>query len=249
MSRTTIVVPCYNEAARFDGDAFARALEEVPGLDFLFVDDGSEDATRSVLTAFVGTHQDRARLLALERNRGKSHAVRAGLLDAFDSDADYCGFWDADLATPLDEIPRFIDVLEARPLLDLVIGSRVKLLGRSIERNPARHYLGRVAATVASLLLDLPVYDTQCGAKIFRNTPAMRGLFEEPLTSGWVFDVEIIARLIRRRREAGLPSAELAIYELPLRSWRDVAGSKIRPRDYARALVEVLRVYFHTLRN
>jgi len=249
MSRTTIVVPCYNEAARFDVGAFERALEEMPGLAWLFVDDGSSDSTRDVLETFARKHQARARVLALEHNSGKAQAVRTGLRAAFASDAEYCGFWDADLATPLDEIPRFVEVLETNPTLELVIGSRVKLLGRSIERNPVRHYLGRIAATLASILLELPVYDTQCGAKLFRNTSAMGSLFETPLTTGWVFDVEILARLIRNRRDAGLASAESVIYELPLRHWHDVAGSKIRPGDYARAFVEVLRVYFQTLRR
>jgi dolichyl-phosphate beta-glucosyltransferase len=249
MSRTTIVVPCYNEAARFDARAFDWALNDNPGLDFLFVDDGSSDDTLAVLHSFEENHQGRVRLLEMQHNRGKARAVRAGMLEAFAADADQCGYWDADLAAPLDEIPRFVDMLEARPQLDLVIGSRVKLLGRSIERNPLRHYLGRVAATVASLLLDLPVYDTQCGAKLFRNTPGMKALFAEPMTSGWVFDVEIIARMIRQRRDAGLPPAEFAIYEMPLLHWHDVAGSKIRIADYARALVEVLRVYRRYLRR
>ncbi len=249
MSRTIIVVPCYNEAHRFDEAAFAAALEANTDLEFVFVDDGSRDATRTRLEALADATGARCRVIVHTMNQGKAAAVRTGLLEAFATGADYCGFWDADLATPLDELPRFIDTLEHHPLLDVVIGSRVKLLGRKIERNPVRHYLGRIAATIASLLLDLPVYDTQCGAKLFRNTPAMAKLFEEPLTSGWVFDVEIMARLVRNRREAGLPSAEQAIYEVPLHRWKDVAGSKIRPADYLRAFVDVLRVYRTTLRR
>lgn len=249
MSRITLVVPFYNEADRFDANAFDRALKDVPGLEFIFVDDGSTDSSPALLRAFENEHPGRVRVLSESPNRGKSQAVRTGILEAFAGDAAYCGFWDADLATPLEEIPRFLDVLDANPGLDLVIGSRVKLLGRSIERDPWRHYLGRVAATVASVVLQLPVYDTQCGAKVFRNTPMNQGLFREPLTSGWVFDVEIIARLIRARRDAGLSSAEFAIYELPLRQWHDVAGSKIRIRDYARALVEVLRIWRRHLRS
>ena len=146
-----IVVPCYNEAHRFDESAFASALDADPALSFYFVDDGSRDRTRARLEAFAATRGERCRVIAHEMNQGKAAAVRTGLLEAFATDADYCGFWDADLATPLDELPRFVEILEARPLLDLAIGSRVKLLGRSIERNPLRHYLGRVAATIASL--------------------------------------------------------------------------------------------------
>lgn len=249
MSRTTVVVPCYNEAARFDPQAFDLALADIAGLEFLFVDDGSSDETLQILHALEEKHPGRVRVLPLERNQGKAQAVRAGMLEAFETGAAHCGYWDADLATPLDEIPRFIEILEAQPQLDLVIGSRVKLLGRSIERDPLRHYLGRVAATVASLILDLPVYDTQCGAKVFRNAPGMKRLFADRFTSGWVFDVELIARLIRQRRDAGLTSAESVIYEMPLHRWHDVAGSKLHVADYVRALVEVARVYRRYLRR
>ncbi len=250
MSRTTIVVPCYNEAKRFDAKAFELALADVPGLEFLFVNDGSDDDTPIMLRAFEEKHAGRVQVIDLAHNRGKSHAVRAGMLAALAGDATYCGYWDADLATPLNEIPRFVEVLEARPLLELVIGARVKLLGRTIERNPVRHYLGRISATVTSVLLDLPVYDTQCGAKLFRNSPETQSLFAEAFLSGWIFDVELIARMIQHRRTAGLPSAGFAIYELPLRQWRDMAGSKLRVGlAYAGAFWEILRIYWRYLRH
>jgi dolichyl-phosphate beta-glucosyltransferase len=250
VSRATIVVPCYNEAHRFDAPAFDRALRDVPGLGFVFVNDGSQDQTAAVLRAFAEKHEGRAQVIDLTRNHGKSGAVRAGMLEALAGEAAYCGYWDADLATPLDEIPRFVEVLEANPVLELVMGSRVKLLGRSIERDPVRHYLGRVSATIISLALNLPVYDTQCGAKLFRNHAETRDLFAEVFLSGWIFDVELIARMIRQRRDRGRSSATLAIYELPLRQWHDVDGSKLRVGTaYASALADVVRIYWRYLRT
>ena len=130
-----------------------------------------------------------------------------------------------------------------------MFGARVQLLGRSIARSAVRHYLGRVFATAASLLLRMPIYDTQCGAKLFRVTPLTRTLFAQPFAVGWTFDVELIARLIRVRLQLGKQDAPRLIYELPLETWRDVAGSKVRALDFMRALFEMLRIHHRYLRR
>jgi putative flippase GtrA len=149
----------------------------------------------------------------------------------------YAGFWDADLATPLDAVVVFMDVFRRLARVDIVFGTRVQLLGRQIDRKLARHYLGRVFATAASLVLSLAVYDTQCGAKLFRVNDACKELFESRFGSRWIFDVELVARYAQKHR------AELGIYELPLDSWRDVGDSKVRPVDFVRAFGEMLIIY------
>src|SRR5439155_4840561 len=111
----------------------------------------------------------------------------------FANGADYVGYWDADLATPLQAIPEFLEVFAERPGLELVCGARVRLLGRDIRRTRRRHYLGRAFATVASWLLQLSVYDTQCGAKLFRASPRITAVFNQPFHTRWLFDVEILA--------------------------------------------------------
>ncbi|HEX2121349.1 MAG TPA: glycosyltransferase family 2 protein, partial [Thermoanaerobaculia bacterium] len=149
-------------------------------------------------------------------------------------------FWDADLATPLSEITDFLEVFAMRPEIEMVFAARVRLLGRSISRNPRRHYVGRVGATLISSSLGLAVYDTQCGAKLFRTSDAMRAIFAEPFLSRWIFDVEIIARFVRQR---GRDAAAGAIHELPIRVWHDVKGSKVKTTDFIRALRDLWKIH------
>jgi glycosyltransferase involved in cell wall biosynthesis len=242
VARTILVVPFYNEAGRFDAAALEAFAAEDPACDFILVDDGSTDSTLAMLRGLAARDARRFSVVELQPNRGKAEAVRRGMLAAFARAPRYAGYWDADLATPLAELPRFVELLERRPELEIVLGARVLLLGRSIERSSARHYLGRVMATMISRTLGLAVYDTQCGAKLFRVSPGTQALFAEPFVVNWTFDVEIIARLARARRGAGRPGPADVIYELPLRRWRDVPGSKVRPADFLRGMVELLRI-------
>ena len=244
MLRTVVVIPCYNEASRLEREAFVAYLESSPGVSFLFVDDGSTDATKSVLADLCARRPEQTSVLGLERNRGKAEAVRQGILAALERQPDAVAFWDADLATPLDDISTFRDLMEARPDIHAVFGSRVNLLGRSVHRNLLRHYIGRVFATAAAAVLRMPVYDTQCGAKLFRVNPAMKEVFAEPFVSSWIFDVEIIARMQQHFGRDDLPRARECIYEFPLTVWRDVAGSKLRMRDFITVAIDLFRIRF-----
>jgi len=241
MPRTIVVVPCYNEERRFREEAFLRFCDRVDGIDFLLVDDGSKDRTLPVLQAAAAKRPERIDVLALSSNGGKAEAVRRGMLAAIERGAELTGFWDAGLATPLEAIPEFVETLRARPDLLMVFGSRVKLLGRSIDRRATRHYLGRIFATAASISLRLPVYDTQCGAKMFRGGRQLAGWLAEPFLTRWIFDVELLARALVDLRARGERGDE-RIVELPLQTWRDVAGSKVRPGDFVKAAGELLRI-------
>jgi len=243
VSRLTLVVPCYNEERRLDVEAFRRVSVEGHDVDFLFVNDGSGDGTLRVLESLRDSDPKRFAVLNLERNSGKAEAVRRGFVAAMEQPteqcSDYIGFWDADLATPLSELPAFLEILESRPPIRIVMGARVRLLGREITRRPARHYVGRVGATLISSTLGLAVYDTQCGAKIFRASSDACHVFSSPFLSRWIFDVEIIARYVRLW---GRDAAAKAIYEYPVRQWKDVGGSKIKSRDFLRALRDLRKI-------
>lgn len=242
MPQTIIVIPCFDEAARLPVDAFSEYVAAHDDTDFLFVNDGSRDGTLALLRDLARRAPERISVIDQQPNRGKAEAVRVGMNRAFERGARFAGYFDADLAAPLTEIRRLRDVLERDPAVEVVLGARVQLMGRRIVRSRLRHYLGRVFATVASETLGLAVYDTQCGAKLFRVTPTVRGLFADRFVGGWIFDVEILARRIAAGRAADLPAVEDVVYELPLDTWIDVAGSKVGPVDFARAILAMWRI-------
>lgn len=248
MADTIVIIPCFDEAARLPVDVFEDYARKHAETDFVLVNDGSRDATLSVLRELEARAPERFAVLDQQPNRGKAEAVRVGMNAAFERGARYAGYLDADLATPLSEIARLREVLDTRESVEMVFGSRVLMMGRHIRRSRLRHYLGRVFATVASETLGLPVYDTQCGAKLFRVTPTTRALFAEPFVGGWIFDVEIVARRIAAARTGDVPPVESVLYELPLDTWVDVAGSKVGPLDFLRALVAMQRIRSRYLR-
>lgn len=233
---TWIVVPCYNEETRLDTVAFESAVSRAGSPVFLFVDDGSTDRTLAVLESMAARVGQRCRVLSLPENRGKAEAVRLGLSAALAEGAERVGYWDADLATPLDVIDDFGRELDDRPEIEVVIGSRVRLLGRDIHRSAFRHYVGRVYAMMASLTLGLAIYDTQCGAKLFRRTHALERSLREPFRSPWAFDVELLQRLQAGWRQPG----DQQILEVPLLRWHDVGESKVSLRAGARAYLFLL---------
>ncbi len=241
--KVCLIVPCYNEADRLQAQVFRDFLAGSRDTRLLFVDDGSGDRTADVLNTLAQGFEDSAQILRMPQNRGKAEAVRAGILYALDRfQPEFVGFWDADLATPLDALGDFVNILLAKPAIEMVFGARIQLLGREVNRSAARHYLGRVFATTVSTVLRLAIYDTQCGAKLFRVAPYTRQIFAKPFLSKWVFDVEIIARYQQLFRQENRPLSG-AIYEFPLECWTDVAGSKVHPGDFFLAFRDVFRIW------
>ena len=239
----TIVVPCFNEVKRLAVQEFEAFCSTDPHIKFLFVNDGSGDGTLEVLQLLKERCPRHVDFLNKEVNQGKAEAVRSGLLHAIRAAGrpKFVGYLDADLATPLNEMVRLLSIFEAHPEVLMLLGSRVRLMGRSIRRRAARHYSGRIFATLASLTLELPVYDTQCGAKLLRVTPTLAELLSTPFISKWVFDVELLSRLLATTE--ALPEASQSIlYEEPLLSWRDVDGSKLNVLDSLRSLIDLVRI-------
>ena len=243
MQRVLIVVPCYNEAARLDGEAFLGFAGTHSDIHFLFVNDGSTDGTRAVLEELRQQRPNQIALLHLPANVGKAEAIRQGMLQSLDSNSDAVGYWDADLSTPLDAIPCFRDLLERRAGVNIVLGTRLALQGRHIQRHWLRRILGRVFARCASHVIGTPIFDTQCGAKLFRVNESVRRLFLQPFLSRWIFDVELLVRWRSACRAGACSALDGAIYEFPLEEWHEVKGSKLKSSDFLRAVGELWMIH------
>ncbi len=256
---TIIVVPCYNEAERLDQvarTAFTDYAKANPGVRFLLVNDGSSDHTSERLHRLVAEHPDSFSIEELPTNVGKGEAVRLGLNRAISDRAIselpvYVGYWDADLATPLTEINTFQNVLEDdRDRVDAVLGCRIPLAGRSVERHRSRAVLSRLFACATRVVLGVRLHDTQCGAKLFRVTDELAAVLEQPFTSKWIFDVELIARMMKIRQanssvvESSATNSSSRIFEQPLRRWTEQPGSKLRPRHFLTAAISLGAIFW-----
>jgi glycosyltransferase involved in cell wall biosynthesis len=237
LTTVKVVIPCYNEAERLDTTAFTAFLSDCRNVDFVFVNDGSSDATLEVLQEIHAAFPDRVDILSLSRNSGKAEAVRQGLLHAAGSDAALVGYWDADLATPLEAIEDFARVGARYGDVEVIYGARRKLLGHRVNRTIPRRAVSRICAGMARLAVRLPIGDTQCGAKLIRNTPRLARALETPFSAGWLFDVELFTRLSTHYRKNGA-----AFYEYPLAEWTEVAGSKVSGRAILRSGLSMLRL-------
>jgi glycosyltransferase involved in cell wall biosynthesis len=238
-NQTMIVIPCYNEATRLNKDAFLSFSKDNSHISLLFVNDGSIDDTQGLLDAMREDAGDNIFVLHLRKNSGKAEAVRMGFLYAYQNfTLTYIGFWDADLATPLNEINDFINIIDNSDY-DIVTGLRLLRLGAKVKRKVLRHFLGRIFATVvANSVLKINVYDTQCGAKLFRSI-LVPDLFSSQFVSKWFFDIEILARYIKAfQRE----NASKKIYEYPVFTWNDIGGSKLKLKDFFTVPLELVKI-------
>ena len=234
-----IIIPCFNEADRLEIAPFLSFIEAYQEVELLFVNDGSTDNTTGVINTLENEAPGRIFSLNLHENQGKAEAVRQGVLHALKKPCQYIGYWDADLATPLSAVPQFMECLRHDPERKIICGARVQRMGAEINRHWYRHYPGRVIASIISMIIGLPIYDTQCGAKLIERKLAER-VFTEPFISTWLFDVELIARVVET---FGKQEARKRILELPLERWSDIGASKIRLSYLPKVPYELIQIY------
>lgn len=244
MNKLIIVIPVFNEETSLQMQLFEDFIDKNGQYEFIFVNDASTDNSKYILEKFCKKFSQKTFLINLSKNSGKAEAVRQGFLKAFEKQPEYIGFLDADLSAPLDVVCELKKNLDNTSYF-MVMASRVLMMGRFIKRKIWRHYIGRFYATLFSLTLNLPVYDTQCGAKLFRNNQQLKDVMAEKFLSRWLFDVEIIARISLLNKDKIFNDDQKIICEYPLRKWVDVGSSKVKITDGLLALWEIVIIFYN----
>lgn len=234
---TCIIIPCFNEFNRLPVLEFTDYIQK-NNIHFYFVNDGSTDNTLQLINSLKNQFSDKITIDNCEVNIGKAEAVRKAVLKVIKNPIyKYIGYFDADLATPLNEIAPLLNEFKVNPNINLVIGSRIKRLGSMIDRKYSRFLFGRIFATIISeFILKTPIYDTQCGAKIFKKEVALI-MFNEKFLTKWIFDVEILLRL---KVIYGKEFMTNKIYEFPLNTWVEKGDSKIKFTDFLKVPKDII---------
>ena len=234
---TCIVVPCYNEVKGISIKEYSHFLENYPRSIICFVNDGSTDTTLAVLNFIKENFPEQIHIVSLLKNSGKAEAVRQGMNHCNQNVAyQYIGYLDADLATSLEEFMEITNYLKK----DIVFcfGSRIRKIGSTIKRENSRFLIGRIIATFISHILDLKVYDTQCGCKVFTKEIAVP-LFKKEFISKWLFDVELFFRM---KLLFGKERAIQKMYEVPLRTWIEKGNSKVKPSYFFKLWIDLYEI-------
>lgn len=221
----------YREAARIEATIAGLASSPLASSDveLIFVDDGSDDDTSGTVKAALERAGLTARVLVLDRNRGKGAAVRAGVLAASGRSI---AFADADLSAGVVEIERCFELLEAGGC-DVVAATRGAPASNIVVPQPLfRRLSGKLFNRLLRALGLTRLADTQCGLKAFTRQAALV-LFQDLAVNRFAFDVEVLLR-------AHL--YDMVVRELPI-EWRHVEESRVDPvKDSARMIRDVIHV-------
>jgi glycosyltransferase involved in cell wall biosynthesis len=223
----SIVIPAYNETHRLGPtlDALASWIGARTDVEVVVVDDGSTDGTAEFARHRLPLN---GRVLEIEGNRGKGHAVRTGMLAARGARR---MFLDADGSTPVSEIDHLMSALDAIGGHGIAFGSIAAGTTGGVRQTRVRTMSGRLGNWLTRQLVLPRIMDTQRGCKVMSDCVA-EAVFGRSVIDGWGFDVELLAVA----RELGFPLAEVPV------QWSHVDGGHIRWTSYLSTLRDLFTI-------
>ncbi len=227
----SIIIPAFNESKKIGRDVeAASSFFSEAGLEgeIIVVDDGSSDDTAEAALRPVIPPSVKRLVIRLEKNSGKGAAVGRGILESKGTVVLYA---DSGACVPFaNALPVIQKILAGE--LDLGLASR-RLKETVIQRNQPlrRRVISWIFRQAAVAVAGLPrwISDSQCGFKVYRGEIA-RELYSELATSGFLFELEIIFKAIRRG---------YLIEEFPV-EWTCDLDSRLHPGAQARNIAREL---------
>ena len=212
----SIVIPAYNEEKNIQL-TLKEIAEYLQKKDFpyeiIVADDGSSDSTVKLAEEF-GEYFNDFRIILSSPNRGKGYVLRKGMLEA---KGKYIMFMDADNATSIYELDKFLPYLEDG--CDAVIASRrLKDSEIVVPESFLRILMGNVYIILSRILIGGRVSDFNCGFKAYKNESAKK-IFSHQKMDDWSFDTELIFLLNKNK---------MTIKEIPVK-WEHKDDSKVKP--------------------
>lgn len=235
MKKLSVVIPAYNEEKRITETLMSvdGYLEKQPyDYEIIVIDNNSKDKTSEVVKNLEATTVQKSSVV-LVTTPGKGAAVKAGLLES--ATGDIVMFMDADNATPISEIEKFLPYFDQG--FDVVIGSRYTNPDLVKVHQPFyRILLSRMSNLLIQVLAVPGIKDTQLGFKAF-TSKAAKEIFPLVTIIRWGFDMEVLT--VARAR--GFKIKEVGV------SWTEHGGGHVPMKAYVESLIDLFKIKLRSL--
>ncbi len=191
-SKILIVIPTYNERENLRLLA-EEILQRVPGVHILVVDDNSPDGTGEEAET-LSKQDSRIHVMHRQGKQGLGTAYIAGFRWALERSYEFVFEMDCDFSHQPRFLPAFLEAAESA---DVVLGSRYIRGGGTENWTLLRKFISYGGNTYARTVLGLPFKDVTGGFKCFRRSVLEALPFDELLSTGYSFQIELTTRAHR----------------------------------------------------